>query len=101
MKTHQGQGKPTKNMDKRDPFGVWDGEKFVFTLRKISSIVGNFPIPSCFEDKLDTPIDELTHATFSLEVKYSAIFCALQQCCGIRKCKVSNPIFSRKAFCGL
>lgn len=45
----------------RDPVNVWDGEKFVFTLRKISSIVKDFPIPPAFEDKMDTPIDDLTH----------------------------------------
>ena len=56
---------PAKYLHERDPFGVWDGEKFVFTLRKIASIVKDFPIPSCFEDKLDTPIDDLTHRTFS------------------------------------
>lgn len=36
----------------RDPVNVWDGEKFVFTLRKISSIVKDFPIPPAFEDKI-------------------------------------------------
>lgn len=49
----------------RDPVNVWNGEKFVFTLRKISSIVKDFPIPPAFEDKMDTPIDDLTHGALS------------------------------------
>ena len=43
---------------------------------------------------------QITHATLSFLERYSATFWALPQCCGMRRCRVSRPRFSKNAFCG-
>lgn len=43
-----------------DPYGVWNGRRFVFTLRKISQITG-LEIPEMYQPVIDQPIRRLTY----------------------------------------